>query len=169
MFVNHSVNVGLAICFFRKASMKIGMPLCTRCCSWGHNTNFCNSTHVFCPICMGPHRKENHRSLSPCCKGHPHLIPPVPPTADGAPCPHPALCQNCGKLHAPNSPHCQFWQHRFDRSWIMAHYSQKGGSRGPSFLHAHPLTRKTSTRCKSAAALRGPGGGEEAITNEVAF
>ena len=78
-FVNRSVNIGLAICFFRKASMKIGMPLCPHCCLWGHNTNFCNSTCIFCPICMGPHCKENHRSLSACCKGCPHLDPPSLP------------------------------------------------------------------------------------------
>ena len=81
--------------------------------------------------------------------------------------PHPALCRNCGKPHAANSPHCQFWQHRFDRSWIVARYSREGGSRGPSFLHAHPLTGETGTRRKSAAASRGRGGGEEAITDEV--
>ena len=90
----------------------------THCCLWGHNTNFCNSTRIFSPICMGPHHKENHCSLSVCCKGCSHLNPPIPPTADGTPCPHLALCWNCGKTHAANSPCCQFWQHRFDRSWM---------------------------------------------------
>ena len=159
-------DVGLVICFFRKASMKIGMPLCTHCCLWGHTTNFCNSTRIFCPICMGPHHEENHCSLSACCKGRPHLDPPVPPTANGAPCPHPALCRNCFKPYAANSPCCQFWQHHFDWSWIVARYSQEGSSRGPSFLRAHPFTRETGTCCKSAAALHSHGGGEEAITDE---
>ena len=86
--------------------------------------------------------------------------------ANGVPCPHPALCRNCGKAHAANSPCCQFWQHRFDQSWIMAQYLREGGSRGPSFLHAHPLTRETSTHRKSAAASHSHGGGEEAITDE---
>ena len=99
-------------------------------------------------------------------KGHPHLNPPVPPTADGTPCPHPALCRNCGKAHTANSLRCQFWQHRFDRSWIMARYLREGGSRGPSFPRARPFTRETGTRRKSAAASRGRGGGEEVINNE---
>ena len=49
----------------------------------------------------------------------------------------------------------------------MARYSREGGSRGPSFLRAHPLTGETGTRRKSAAASRGRGGGEEAITDEA--
>ena len=146
--------------------MKIGMPLCIRCCLWGHNTNFCNSTRVFCPICMGPHCEKNHCSLSACCKERPHLDPSIPSTANGVPCPHPALCQNCSKAHAANSSRCQLWQHCFDQSWIVARYSREGGSRGPFFLHAHPLTRETSTRGKSAAASCGHGGGEEVITDE---
>jgi len=36
-FIVHSLNVGNVVCFFCKASMKIGAPLCTCCYSWGHN------------------------------------------------------------------------------------------------------------------------------------
>ena len=32
-FVDHSLNVGTVVCFFQKASMKIGLPQCTRCYS----------------------------------------------------------------------------------------------------------------------------------------
>ena len=63
-FVNHSLNVGNVVCFFCKASMKIGAPLCTRCYSWGHNTNHCNSSCMVCPICDGPHHEDNHPATS---------------------------------------------------------------------------------------------------------
>ena len=154
------------MCFFRKASLHMGMPYCTCCCLWDHNTNFCNSPCVYCPLCTGSHHEDNHRSLAFCCKGRPHANPLVPPTVDGAPCPHLSLCRNCSKSHAANSPCCQFWQHHFDRSWIVTQYSQEGGSCGPPFLCAHPLTWETGTCCKSAATLCGHGGGEEAITDE---
>jgi len=76
-FIDCSLNVGNMVCFFRKASMKIGLPLYTHCYSWGHNMNYCNSSHVVCPICMGPHCEDNHHALAACCKGHPKQDPPV--------------------------------------------------------------------------------------------
>ena len=48
----------------------------------------------------------------------------------------------------------------------MTQYSREGGSRGPPFLRAHPLTGETGTCCKSAATSCGRGGGEEVITDE---
>jgi len=78
-FINHSLNVGNVVCFFCKVSIKIGAPLYTRCYSWGHNTNYCNSFHMVCPICDGPHHEDNHHTLAACCKGHPKQVPPVPP------------------------------------------------------------------------------------------
>jgi len=160
-FVDCSLNVGTMVCYFRKESMKIGMPYCTRCCSWGHNTNYCNSRRVFGPICQGPHCEINHCALAACCKGHPKQVPPVPPTTNDAPCPHIAICKNCGKPHAANSSHCQFWQHRFDCSWIIERYARPEGFRA----HVHPLTGETGTRCKDMAKGRGRNAGE-AITDE---
>jgi len=67
-FVNHSFNMGGMVCFFCKAFMKIGTPLCICCFSWGYNTNFCNSSHVVCPICNDPHHEDNYHALAACCK-----------------------------------------------------------------------------------------------------
>ena len=112
-FVDCSLNVGSMICFFCKVSIKIGTPLCTCCYSWGHNMNYCNSSCIVCPICNGPHHEDNYCALAACCKGHPKQVPPTPSTTDGEPCLHLALCKNCSKSHAANSPCCQFWQHCF--------------------------------------------------------
>jgi len=43
-FINCSLDVGSVVCFFHKASMKIGTPLYIRCFLWGHIMNFCNSS-----------------------------------------------------------------------------------------------------------------------------
>ena len=102
-FIDCSLNVGSVVCFFCKASMKIRAPLCTHCYSWGHNTNYCNSSCMVCPICNGPHCEDNHCALAACCKGHLKRNPPVPPTANEESCPHLALCKNCGKSHAASS------------------------------------------------------------------
>ena len=152
-FIDYSLNVGTVVCFFWKASMKIELPQCTRCYSWGHNMNYCNSTWVICPICIGPHHEENYWALAACCKGHPKQVPPVPPTADGEPCPHLALCKNCGKPHAANSPCCQFWQHCFNRFWIVERYVKTDDL----WSRAHPLTGETST-CHKVMASRGRSG-----------
>jgi len=133
-FIDHSLNVGNMVCFFRKASIKIGAPLYTRCYSWGHNTNYCNFSHMVCPICDG-----SHCALATCCKGHLKQVPPVPPTINGEPCPHLALCKNWGKPHAANSPCCQFWQHHFNRFWIVERYAKTD----VLWSHAHPLTGET--------------------------
>jgi hypothetical protein len=123
-FVGRSVNIRGAACVFRPARVNVGVPFCQRCCLWGHSQDKCNSPRVVCPICMGPHREESHRSFAACCKGAPKANPPVPPTADGVSCPHPPRCINCGRSHAANSPKCQFWHHRFDRGWILEHLAR---------------------------------------------
>jgi len=71
-----------------------GVPFCSCCSSWGHNLDYCWSIRVVCPICMGPHRESNHRAFAASCKGKPNHVPPVPPTTDGEPCPHPASAKN---------------------------------------------------------------------------
>jgi len=77
-------------------------------------------------------------------------IPPIPPTTDGDPCPHLTLCKNCSKLHATNSPRCQFWQHHFNRFWIVEWYTKTDDLQS----HVHPLTGETGT-CHKAMAPRG--------------
>ena len=123
-FVDHFLNVGNVVCFFRKASIKIGAPLCTCCYLWGHNMNYCNSSCMVCPICNGPHCEDNYCALVACCKSHPKQNPPVPPTANGEPCPPSARCKNCGKPHAANSSCRQLWQHHFNHFWIVQQYAK---------------------------------------------
>ena len=86
-FINCSLNVGQAFCFFRRAAMKIGLPLCTCCYYWCCNLNFCNSFHAFCPICTELYHEENHHQLAGYCKSNPKATLLVPPTTDGDPCP----------------------------------------------------------------------------------
>jgi len=77
-FIDHSLNVGNVVCFFCKASMKIGLPLYTCCYSWGHNTNYCNSSCMVCPICNGPMRMEKGQRLLP---SPAQFMPRLAPTA----------------------------------------------------------------------------------------
>ena len=151
-FINRSFNIGRVVCFFRKASPHIGVPYCSRCCSWSHNLDYCRSLRMVFPICMGPHCEDNHRAFAACCKGKPNHVLPVPPTADGEPCPHAAYCLNCGKPHATNSRSCQFWQHCFDHAWISAHYQSQDKDEIPHF-RAHLLTGETGSRRKTAVRM----------------
>jgi len=126
-------------------------------CYCGHHLHS-TSTCVICPICMGPHREENHWALAACYKGHPKQVPPVPPTADGGPCPHLALCKNFSKPHAANSPCCQFWQHCFNHFWIVERYAKTDDLQSC----AHPLTGETGIRRKATASRGRSGDGGEA-------
>ena len=103
-------------------------------------------------------------AFAACCKGKPNHVLPVPPTADGEPCPHAAYCLNCGKPHAANSRSCQFWQHRFDRVWINARYQSRGKGEIPRF-HARLLTGETGSRRKTAVRMTtaGPSGPAEDV------
>jgi hypothetical protein len=93
--------------------------------SGGHPTTACQGPQIKCPICTGPHCKKHHRALAGCCKGGPaDQPPPVSPTPEGAPCPHPARCINCRKPHTADDRQCAFWRHRFDRDWIQARYKE---------------------------------------------
>ena len=82
-------------CIVRPACIHTGIPFCQWCCKWDHSTTACKSPHVVCPICLGPHRKENHRALASCCKSNPSANPPIPPTPEGEPCSHSHVCINC--------------------------------------------------------------------------
>jgi len=88
----------------------------------------------------------------------PSRIPLSSPTTNGEPCPHLALCKNCGKPHAANSPCCQFWQHHFNHFWVLERYVKTDDL----WSHAHPLTGETGTRCKAMAPRDHSGDGGEA-------
>jgi hypothetical protein len=122
--VDKVVQIDRYACRFRAARANPGVALCTRCWRWGHPSSACRAPQTTCPACSGPHRFEHHRALSGCCRGNAKATPPVPPTAPGAPCPHPARCPNCRKDHAADSRKCNFWRHRFDKDWIQARYAE---------------------------------------------
>jgi hypothetical protein len=122
--LKQSVQFGRYIARFRAARANPGMALCSRCWHWGHPESACRAPQGRCPTCSGPHRKEHHRTLVGCCKGNPNANPPIPPMAEGLPCPHPIRCMNCHKAHAADDRKCDFWCHCFDSEWIKARYAE---------------------------------------------
>jgi hypothetical protein len=138
VLLRQSVQFGRYVAYFRTARANPGMALCNRCWRWGHPASACRAPQIKCPACMGPHRKDHHRTLAGCCKGNPGANPPVPPTLEGVPCPHPSRCPNCRKAHAADDRRCDFWRHRFDQDWIRARYSEvreRQRSRSPHANH----------------------------------
>jgi len=129
------------------AHINMGVPFCTRCMLWGHPESACLSPRPFCPLCRGPHSKDHHRSMAQCCKGSSKANPPIPPTGDDLPCPHPSTCLNCGKPHPTDSVRCPFWHHRYDRAWLARHSVH---SRNISRDFAPLLTGETGTRRKKS-------------------
>jgi hypothetical protein len=109
-----------------------GAPLCRRCWKWGHTDAICKARMPRCNRCPENHSHDGHRQLSSCCRGHPKRNPPLPPTAEGAPCPHQARCPNCQGPHQADDRKCSFWKHRFDRAWIQNKYSQVRELRAPN-------------------------------------
>jgi len=77
-FIDRSLNIGSMVCFFCKASMKIGVPLCICCYLWGHNMNYCNSSRMVCPICNGPHCEDTTMLLQPGARATPNRTPLFP-------------------------------------------------------------------------------------------
>ena len=71
-----TVQFGRFVSTFRAARANPGSPLCARCWRWGHPTSACRAPQIRCPTCLGPHRKEHHRTLSGCCKGNANATPP---------------------------------------------------------------------------------------------
>ncbi|KAJ3500265.1 hypothetical protein NLJ89_g9874 [Agrocybe chaxingu] len=69
--------------------------------------------------------------MAGCCKGNPKATPPVPPTPKEEPCPHTPWCVNCKGDHPAFSSHCKYWDHRFDREWIMEEYRKTNGGGHP--------------------------------------
>jgi hypothetical protein len=112
-------------CTIAAAAKSVGVPWCENCCIWGHPSGRCtNATR--CPICGGPHSRNEHRQCCGLCKGDKKAKPhPIPPTPRDQECPHKFKCiacrrDNCGV----DSRKCQFWNHRFDRDWIVAQYAK---------------------------------------------
>ncbi|KXN90898.1 hypothetical protein AN958_03429 [Leucoagaricus sp. SymC.cos] len=81
---------------------------------WGHPSNACHAQAIKCPHCSEPHSEQHHHEYAGCCKGNAKSNPPIPPTMEGAPCPHAPYCFNCGSKHAANDRKCKFWHHCFD-------------------------------------------------------
>jgi hypothetical protein len=136
--LRQSVQFGWYIAHFRAARANPGMALCSHCWHWGHPESACCTPQGRCPTCSGPHRKEHHCTLAGCCKGNPNANPPILPTAEGLPCPHPVRCLNCCKAHAADDHKCDFWCHCFDSEWIKAHYAEvreRQRSRSPNTNH----------------------------------
>jgi hypothetical protein len=123
--IGQMVQFGQFVAVFRAARANLGSPLCQWCWKWGHPTTACWGPQIKCPIWTGPHRNEHHHTLAGCCKGGlADQPPPVGPTPEGAPCPHPARCINCHKPHAADDCRCAFWHHRFNRDWIQVRYEE---------------------------------------------
>ncbi|KAF9441437.1 hypothetical protein P691DRAFT_629173, partial [Macrolepiota fuliginosa MF-IS2] len=87
-------------CLIKGAKVHTGSPQCQQCWKWGHPSNACRCPAVHCPICMGPHHRDSHHSIS-----------------DMA-CPHVHSCINCGAQHAADDRHCPYWHHCFNHDWI---------------------------------------------------
>ena len=117
-----------------------GVPLCQRCWRWGHPTVACKVRLRTCPICSGPHSREEHHSNAGCCKPNSKLTPPSLGTPAGEPCPHRAHCPNCLGNHSADSRSCPYWSHRFDSEWIAARYSKVRARMRSPHLSNPPLS-----------------------------
>ncbi|RXW16893.1 hypothetical protein EST38_g8968 [Candolleomyces aberdarensis] len=111
-------------CTISAAAANPGVPLCTNCWVWGHPSESCRSrTH--CKLCGGPHNEHEHRRCCGPCKGNVKATPPIPPTPQGAGCPHLSRCLACRQENCVvGSGKCPFWKNRFDRDWINAKYAE---------------------------------------------
>jgi hypothetical protein len=66
-----------------------GVPVCQHCWRWGHPTALCKAKSAMCSLCKEPHHTEHHREMASCCWGNARANPPIIPTPQGEPCPHP--------------------------------------------------------------------------------
>ncbi|KAF9441639.1 hypothetical protein P691DRAFT_683293, partial [Macrolepiota fuliginosa MF-IS2] len=103
-------------CLIKGAKAHTGSPQCQWCWKWGHPSNACRHPAICCPICVGPHHRDLHCSMSSCCKGNPKASPPIPPTLPDMACPHVHSCINCGTQHAVDDRHCPYWHHCFNHN-----------------------------------------------------
>ncbi|KAF6742655.1 Gag-like protein [Ephemerocybe angulata] len=127
-------------CVIQAARASPGTPLCQTCWKWGHPTKACQG-RLRCPICGGPHSQNEHRHQCGGCKGNAKANPPVLPTPPGAECPHSWKCLACRRDgHRVFDRKCPFWDHRFDRAWAVAKYSEVRAhqQRGRSSTHTLP-------------------------------
>jgi len=122
--INRPLQMGGKVAYICAVKANPGVALCQCCWKWGHPSSACHGLQAKCPLCMGLHGREHHRTLSGCCKGNAKANPPIPPMAKGMPCPHPSCCINCRKDHPTNSCKCNFWHHHFDWDWIKARYAE---------------------------------------------
>ncbi|KXN93012.1 hypothetical protein AN958_09942 [Leucoagaricus sp. SymC.cos] len=119
--INSSFQFRPASCSMQAAQSHASVPVCQCCWWWGHSTWACQSQAPCCPHCSGPHSEVNHCLLAGCCCGNPMANPSVPATEEGAPCPHTTHCVNCSSDHSASDQRCPYWQHYFDRNWLVHH------------------------------------------------
>jgi hypothetical protein len=135
---NKRINILGRTCYIHTTDRQPGVPFCTNCTQWGHPASACRQRRR-CPICSGPHSREEHRDHAQCCKGHPKNKPhPIPPTPEGHPCPHIFRCPNCRKEgHPADSQRCDFWRARWDRAKIDTLYAKVHGLQNRGRRHAN--------------------------------
>ena len=107
--IGKPLQMGGRVAYIHATKANSGVALCQHCWKWGHPSSACHALQAKCPLCMGPHGREHHHTLSGCFKGNAKVTPPVPPMAEGMLCPHPSCCINCRKDHPTNSCKCNFW------------------------------------------------------------
>ena len=122
--LNRPLQMGGKVSYIHAAKVNPGVALCQRCWKWGYPSSACHALQAKCLMCIGPHGREHHCTLSGCCKGNAKVTPPTSPTAEGMLCPHPSHCVNCRKDHPADSRKCNFWRHLFDQDWIKACYTK---------------------------------------------
>ncbi|KAF9440939.1 hypothetical protein P691DRAFT_621622, partial [Macrolepiota fuliginosa MF-IS2] len=96
---------------------------------WGHPSDACRCPAVQCPICMGPHHRDSHCSMSSCCKGNPKASPPIPPTPTDMACLHVCSHINCGTQYTADNRCCPYWCHCFNCDWIKSWSTQDATAR----------------------------------------
>jgi hypothetical protein len=109
------------------------VPICQHCWRWGHPTALCKAKLAVCSMCKEPHHTEHHHEMASCCQGNARANPPILPTPQGEPCPHPKRCPNCGEAHAASDCKCIFWKHCFNCKWMQLKYSEVCSHRSVRF------------------------------------
>ncbi|KAF9439500.1 Gag-like protein [Macrolepiota fuliginosa MF-IS2] len=108
-------------CLIKGAKVHTGSPQCQQCWKWGHPSDACRCPAVRCPICVGPHHRDSHRSMSG--------LPSILPTPVDMACPHVCSCINCGAQHAADNRCCPYWCHHFNYNWIKLRSTQDATAR----------------------------------------
>ncbi|KXN93195.1 hypothetical protein AN958_00119 [Leucoagaricus sp. SymC.cos] len=115
--LNHSFNFDSNVAVICTCNMHPGILQCQNCWKWGHLTSKCHSQGWKCTQCGSPHKTNNHRLASGCCKANKSAKPPCLATPQDEPCPHEFKCLNCKGSHFTNDKNCPYWCNRFNKTW----------------------------------------------------